>query len=353
MNKKLLSVLLLLLSCGLLCAYNPPAGGELLYQLQTPQTLSNGASAAGGALLYTTAEHTAINPALVAGEQRIVVNAGFTGLIGSADDSGFGSTMHLGAVIPTKYGVFTGAVQGMFTDFGTLALGKNGTLRGGFAKDISDSFHVGASVATTFGKKFGAFADLGVLWNKGRINKLPWLKDVRIGFALTELGLPYKNPDATGINAEKAVSGFPGWVTPRAGIAGTLLSAEKLKIGASADIATPSFQNVLVDLGMQFLLFDSIRVKTGWEFNLRECIAGTAVYYPDVSVSVKIAFRSKDDSFLTEHGWQQSELVPSVGYRYLEGGVQAASAEFAAHLGLKDTDAPLIELWADEEVADE
>ena len=353
MSKKFLSVLLFLLSCGLVCAYNPPAGGELPYLLATPQTLSNGASAAGGALPYATAEHTAINPALVAGEQRIVVNAGFTGLIGPAADSGFGSAMNIGAVIPTKYGVFTGAVQGLFTGFQTLALGNSGTIRGGFAKDITDSIHVGASLAGTFGKKIGVFGDLGVLWNKGKISKLPWLKDVRIGFALTELGLPYKNPDAAGINPAKDVSGFPGWVTPRAGIAGTLLSAQKMKIGASADIAVPSFQNVLIDLGVQFLLFDMVRVKTGWEFNLRECIAGTAVYYPDVAVSVKIAFRSKDDSFLTEHGWQQSELVPAVGYRYLEGGVHAVSAEFAAHLGLKDTEAPLIELWADEEGADE
>lgn len=344
---------MLLFSCGLICAYNPPAGGELLYQLATPQTMSNGASAAGGALFYTTAEHTAINPALVAGEQRIVVNAGFTGLIGPETDPGFGSAMHLGAVIPTKFGVFSGTVQGMLTGFDTLALGKNGTIRGGFAKDITDSIYVGASIAGTFGKKIGGFADFGVLWNKGKISRLPFLKDVRIGFALTELGLPYKNPDAAGINAENDVSGFPGWVTPRAGIAATLVSAQKLKIGASADIAAPSFQNVLIDFGVQFLIADMIRVKTGWEFNLRECLAGTAVYYPDAAVSVKITFRSKDDSFLTEHGWQQSELIPSAGYRYLEGGVQAASAEFAAHLGLKDTEAPFIELWGEEEVADE
>ncbi|MBQ0167677.1 MAG: hypothetical protein KBT02_11280 [Treponema sp.] len=353
MKKKLLSVLVLVFCCGLVCAYNPPSGGELLYLLATPQSLSNGASAAGGALPYATAEHTAINPALVAGEQRIVVNAGFTGLFGPEDDSGFGSAMHVGAVIPTKYGVFTGAVQGVFTDFQIFDLGNTMTIRGGFAKDISDSIHVGASLASSFGSGFGFFGDLGVLWNKGTIHKLPWLKDVRIGFALTELGLPVSNADAVALNTEKDISGYPGWVTPRAGIAGTLISAEKLKFGASADIATPSFQNILVDLGLQCLLFDTVRIKTGWEFNLRECIAGTAVYYPDVTVAVKIGFRSKDDSFLTEHGWQQSELVPAAGYRYLEDGVQAYSAELAAHLGLKDTEAPVIELWADEEGADE
>lgn len=353
MRKRLLSVCALLCVCGLVCAYNPPADGELLYQLVTPQILSNGASAAGGALPYTTAEHTAINPALTAGEQRVVVNLGATGLLGPDSDPVFGLAGHAGLVIPTKYGVFTGMLQSVTTKFQLMNFGSSATIRGGFAKDITDSIYVGASLATTFGKSFSAFGDLGVLWNKGKISKLPWLKDVRIGFSLTELGLPYKNPEADGL-FDRAVSGFPGWVTPRAGIAGTVLSAEKLTAGVSADISLPSFQNVVADFGLQLLAFDMIRIKTGWEFNLCETLAGTATYLPDVAISVKIGFSSKkDDGFLTEHGWQQSELVPSVGYRYLDDGVSAYSAGISAHLGLKDTEAPVIELWSEEEAADE
>lgn len=352
MSKKLLSVLVLLLCCGLVCAYNPPAGGELLYQLVSPQILSNGASAAGGALPYATAEHTAVNPALVAGEQRVVLNVGATGLLGPDSDAVFGIAGHAGIVIPTKSGVFTGMIQTNSTKFQLINYGSSATIRGGFAKEITDSLSVGISAAISFGKSFGGFGDLGVLWNKGKINKLPFLKDVRIGFALTELGYPYRNPEADGL-FDRDVTGFPGWVTPRAGIAGTVLSAEKLKAGVSADISAPSFQNVIFDLGFQLIALDMIRVRTGWEFNLCESLAGTATYFPDIAVSVKIAFRSKDDSFLTEHGWQQSEMVPALGYRYLDDGVNAYSAGLDLHLGLKDTQAPIVELWADEEAQDE
>ena len=48
---------------------------------------------------------------------------------------------------------------------------------------------------------------------------------------------------------------------------------------------------------------------------------------------------------LAKKGWQQSEIVPSMGYRYLYNDVQAVSAGIVAHLGLKDTNAPEINLW--------
>ena len=50
-------------------------------------------------------------------------------------------------------------------------------------------------------------------------------------------------------------------------------------------------------------------------------------------------------SFLAKNGWQQSEIIPSMGYRYLYDDVHAASIGLTAHLGLKDTEAPEIILW--------
>ena len=66
---------------------------------------------------------------------------------------------------------------------------------------------------------------------------------------------------------------------------------------------------------------------------------------PTVSLSAKIGISSKDDSFLAKQGWQQSEIIPSVGYRYLYNDVQATSVGFTALLGQQDTSAPVINLW--------
>ena len=78
---------------------------------------------------------------------------------------------------------------------------------------------------------------------------------------------------------------------------------------------------------------------------VREIAAKTASLMPSVSLSVKIGVNTKDDSFLAKQGWQQSEIVPSMGYRNLYNGVHAASVGVTAHLGLKDTNAPEINLW--------
>ena len=125
MKQKLISAVFLMSCISLLFAYNPSAGGELMYQLQTPDVLADGASVAGGALFSASAEHIAINPALTAEEQRIVINLDYTALAGSS----YGQTMFLGTIFPTKRGVLTFSGQGIFATLDELDLGNCFTIK--------------------------------------------------------------------------------------------------------------------------------------------------------------------------------------------------------------------------------
>ena len=347
--KKLLQVLLCLLPCFSLFAYNPSSGGELFYMLGTPNLLSDGFSAAGGALLDVTAANIAVNPALTADEERFTLDAGYTALIGGTGSGPrFGSAFHLGAVYPTKYGVLSGALQGLFSFSDGLDLGGSGTLRIGFSKEVGQSLLLGADLAFSGGSSFAVFGDIGAVYEAGTFAFIPFLKDIRLGFAMTELGLPFRYNsksalDSTAGNSQNAE--FPGILTPRLGFSGTFLDVSSIKGGLSLDFAFPSFQNLVFSSGIQLLIKNMVRVRVSWDFNLRETIAGKASYLPTIALSVRIPVKTGGDSFLSRQGWQQSDVIPSTGARWLPGNVTAVSVGVTARLGLHDSEPPVIELF--------
>ena len=346
MKKLLLASICLMLCCSIF-AYNPSSGGEFFYLLGTPNLLSDGISAAGGALLDVTAANIALNPALTADEERFTLDAGYTALIGGTGSGPrFGSAFHLGAVYPTTYGVLSGALQGLFSFSEGLDLGGSGTLRIGFSKEVGQSLLLGADLAFTGGSAFSFFGDLGAVWKVGTISFLPFMKDVRLGFAFTELGLPFEYNSSSALNPAAGNIAFPGMITPRLGFAGTFLDAASVKSGLSLDFAFPSFQNVVFSSGVQLLIKDIVRLRVSWDFNLRETLAGKASYLPTVAISVRIPVKSGGDSFLSKQGWQQSDVIPSAGARWLPGNVTAVSVGVTARLGLHDSEPPAIELFA-------
>lgn len=343
-KKKILNIAILLFAISIsLFALNPIVGGENIYQIASPDTLSNGNSVTGGALPYSTAVNIATNPALTATEQRVVVDIAFTSLMEIPTEK-FGFAGHVGAVIPSKYGVFTGSVYAVSSRLENLDLGTNISLWGGFAKDITEKLSVGASVNVAFGSATAANLGLGFTYQLGKINWLPFLQDVKWGFAFSGIGYGYK-PETTGALYDGKTSSSPSDFTPRIGISGTFINTEKFDAGLALDLSAPFFQNLIVYPEVQVLFLDMIRLKVGTEVNLRELLAGKASVIPGVSLSVKFGINTKDDSFLAKQGWQQSELVPASGYRFLNGNIQAASVGITAHLGLRDTESPEINLW--------
>ncbi|OJF76771.1 MAG: hypothetical protein BKP49_05455 [Treponema sp. CETP13] len=348
MTKKNISLLVISTFCTFLFAYNPPASGEVLYELSTPVSLASASSVAGGGLWNENTAQIVINPSLLATEQRMVGNIAYTALINSNDEDSYGQSVYAGASIPTQYGVFTSSVQWAYIPLDSVYLGNSCTLRGAYSKDITDNLFVGAGLYGGFGSDWSLGFDLGFLYNFGSLNKIPFLSDVRWGGSLTGIGKSY-NPETTGyVDADDSTTGIPSMFTPRTGVAATVLNVNKVKMGLSADVSFPTFQNVIFDSGLQVEIADFLYVNGGWEFNLRETLHDVASYLPSVSVSMKFGIASKDDSYLAEHGWSESEIVPTVAYRELTNDTQVFSSGVSMYLGLPDTAAPEITLWEEE-----
>ncbi len=80
-------------------AYNPPPNGENMYELVSPQMVSSGSSVTGGGLKTVTPESIALNPSLIAGEQRWVLDLSYTGIIGTNILAGYGQTANVAQAI--------------------------------------------------------------------------------------------------------------------------------------------------------------------------------------------------------------------------------------------------------------
>ena len=314
------------------------AGSEFAFRLFHPDLLTGAGSTAGGGLFSVTPGDIAVNPALTAGEQRVMLNLGYTMLIQpeqgiSADGAGLVSLL-----IPTRRGVFTGSIFGLSSELDNLYLNQLIGLRGAFAKDITDNLYVGAGLNTgihwgTGSTDWALALDIGFMYWYGQLG---FIQDVRFGAALVNIGKPYR-------------MGFPGICTPRVGIAGTLLTVAdgNVAAGFSADISIPQFSNLEFNTGVQLQFARMVTVKTAWQFNLRENIAGYHNLIPAVGVTVKFGIHTQNE-LMTERGWQQSEITTSGAWQNLYNGVHAVSAGAAINLGLKDEEAPEIILWGED-----
>ncbi|MDR1747508.1 MAG: hypothetical protein LBR47_00430 [Spirochaetaceae bacterium] len=307
--------------------------------------LSGGASSAGGALMQVYPGMAAVNPALPADIQQVTLDMSGLFLADLRTGSDFGGGFGLGALFPSRWGVAAFNLQGTFADsFEDMPLGKVFSLYGGFSKDLSDTVYVGAGLSTAMGHTWGGFRwglelSLG-FWN--RIGTVGFIRDFRWGLTLNGMGKPYSG-------SEGIMDGFPAMFTLRGGIAGTLVSLEKFKLGMSADISLPVIiENAILDLGLEARFSDRVIVRSGWTVNVRECMRGDMGLIPSLSVGMK--FRTHIDlEILSRNELQQTDIIPAVAFKPLYNGITAFSGGVTAYLGMRDTEAPVINIWGDDE----
>jgi hypothetical protein len=128
-----------------------------------------------------------------------------------------------------------------------------------------------------------------------------------------------------------------------------LFSNEYVKGGVSFDLTTPCFQNLIVDMGFQMSVKDALYVNVAEQLDIREMAAGHVNALPAVSVGYRFTFNAANNTYMEKNGWQESEMTATGGWQHMYSSVNAFSAGLKMNLGMKDTEAPKIELWSGEE----
>lgn len=353
-----------------LYAYNAPVGGETLFNNSSPNTLTGAQSAAGGGIFMPTYTSIAFNPALSAREQRIQLGVGFTGLFGTgSDDRIFNNSFDVGMLVPTKYLVAAGFVNGVFIDNSDMSLGNSINIRLGISKEVSEHISVGANL---YG---GALWGVGVDWSLGvdvgffyRWLKVGKLKDFRLGVSLLNLGKNYTSYDkgvrdsykddvAEGkkvhdydkyevlpLDIDDRPEHFPTILTVRAGIASTFLQLKNFQMGFSFDISTPLFQDAIFDIGIQMAAKDMFFINIAEKLDVLELKNKHYGCIPAIGFGVKFKFHAKGKYF-EAHDWSENEMLINAAWQQKYDNIQTASLGMLIYVGQLDKQGPNIQLW--------
>ena len=332
-----------------LFAYNPPLGGENLYKLSNPVMISGGESASGGPLFNIIPASISYNPALTATEQRTVLNLSGDIMFNTSDfSSSLGWGAQAGVTIPTKWMVFSGTINGIFSGNTGLPIGNTIIVHAGIAKEFLDNIYIGLNLYGgsyfSHGSDWSIGCDFGLLY-KGE-KSLGFLRDPRIGISVLNIGRSAGSEyEVIGIDGTTEGTVYPGILTPRISLGATVLQTWGWKAGLSMDASFPACQNAVFDVAFAVSYNNLLEFNLGWQANVRELAEGAKVNWPSIGISCKIMLSSskKNDT------WQQSELVPSVAWQNMYGEVQNISAGATLYLGQEDNEAPEIYLW-DEDI---
>lgn len=319
-------------------AYDPPRGGETVPFYASPTLIASGSQVAS----TESPAADSLNPAASAAQQRTVLDAGYTAIVGTGDQSGWGSGIGLGITLPQPYGVWSASTAFLTIpdSLSSYPLGTSFSLRGSFAKDLYPDLFVGAGLGAVFGGDWGLALDIGMIRVQGDVG---FLRDLSWGAAFTGLGKWYA-PAGTGA-AGGAASAFPSPFTLTVGAKADLLQTEDFRFGNSLDLSFPSFQNLIANIGFEAAFRDLLLLRGGWNLNLHELLNGPAAIVPSVGLTLRFVLESGSaDSYIARQGWNNSEIRPTLAVRPLYDGVMAVSTGVNAQLGVIDRDPPIVKL---------
>ncbi|MCR5613801.1 hypothetical protein [Treponema sp.] len=349
-TKKAVFVVLGFGLCAGAFAYNPPVQGENLSGFINPNQITAGFSTVGGPLFTITPAGVMANPALGAYQNRVSLDLGYTGIITGDEVYPYAQSFGTGVLVPTKWFNFSAEAFGMFSRSERMQLGDSVNFKTTFSKEVVENFAVGAGLGA--GYMWGAGEDWNLVFDVGAVYKwgeLGPMKNFRLGASVLNLGKVYNRTYTQGIwhkNNCDEWSTYPGFMVIKAGAAAEFVNAKNFVLGLSLDVSTPFFQNVIIDAGVEMLMFNFVVLSSSWEFDMQSLFAGKQSWLPTVGLSFKFGL---DTSFTKKSDWSKSDIEVGTAWKNVTQNVNAISVGTVINLGQPDRNAPEIKMNAIEE----
>jgi flagellar hook assembly protein FlgD/outer membrane protein OmpA-like peptidoglycan-associated protein len=307
-----------------------PSGADLLPDLYSPRLLGEGAFVTQEG----SAQELAVNPASGGAAQRIVFDAGYSGILG---ENGVGNFINLGALFPTRYAVLGGSVRFVKSPSPYFLNEENAALLNVAAsKELYPGMNIGIGFNMGIGSGDWAnlSADLGFRYNMGKLGPV---ENFTWAVAARSLGMSFAPSPLT------LVGGVSADVFRLR--SGTVEKADPLVVTALADISVPSFQNFTGKLGVSGLIGGIVSVSASWGFNAKELAdrdIREPMFIPSVGLGVHFALKTTGNRIAGGSLPTDGDIFIASGLKPLYHGVYAAGAGVTWAVGVKDNTPPAV-----------
>ena len=337
MNRVRLFLLLsVVMASSLYAQYNPPVGGEDVYDLYSPLMLAEGAPAVAA----DGPQADTVNPAISGLVQRTTLDASYLAITGfgspAAGGGWQGHVVNLGVVSPTRVAVFSGSTHFIRMPLPGMRWGTSVAVHGSAAKELYTGWIAGAGFRVVGGGSdrfdLGAALDLGLVRDAGSVG---FTENLRWGVALQNIGKWYSPLNAAGA--------LPSPFTLSGGVSFDAVTNDWFRLSASGSLSAPAFQNLRLGVGARATVFDTVSLHAGWKTDLRQLIEpqiATRSLIPSFGLSVAFKAGLGSDGPAADRGWTETEIQTTAAAAPLYNDVWAIGGGINAPFGVIDAEGP-------------
>jgi flagellar hook assembly protein FlgD/outer membrane protein OmpA-like peptidoglycan-associated protein len=308
-----------------------PTGANTAMDLFSPSMAGRG----GFITLKGGSAASAINPAAEGDAQRTIFDFGYLGLLGFGSEFAYGNAVNLGAIFPTRVGVFGGSVRLIQSPFGRFPVETAFMVNLNAAKELYPGMNVGIGLNAGYNTNntWTLNGDLGFRYNMGKLGPL---ENFTWALVFKSLGKSW----------------IPSMITPGGGIAfdfvhlrGQAGNPDPLRIGFATDMAFPTFQNVTGKVGLNIVIADLITVSASSSFNLRETLNGNGPSpIPAIGISANIKLKSGGRRLVGGILPSDGELAIDLAAKPLYDNIWAFGTGLTWTVGVADKNPPIIDV---------